>query len=851
MSLTQDELAGLRDLLDVGDVEAVADELLRIFGIHWAEVSEWSAAALLNERKEEFRRELAFALLRRGSLNNTMVRILQQVLARVPIPLTGQAVEILRRDAGQPVSTRCPIVGTVARQVSLPAPREVLELLVRHIVQDGAYWPAERLTLFAEGWLETGEVLPDEVLTVMRHAVGRGYGRGRLAELITLPGYSPLNPGEAWADRANADLQGLGDDWRELVWFASSASSAKPSAKWEKQGRDLTARLGGEPVRRAITDWLGLVGRPRTQPLDVGRHGPDPNQMFDAYNTVVLRGLIWLVSFLPEHADTVRALGAVTETALRKVPGTGPRSPKIANTAVYALSRTEGEEALAQLARLASRVTFKGTLKEIDRALDARATALGLSRDEVEELAVPAYGLTRVGGRTEEFGEATAELAVTGTRAVLTWCNAAGKTVKSPPAAVRRDHAEKLAELKGSVKELDKMLSAQSERLDRLFLAQRSWSHAAWRERYLDHPLVGTFARRLIWLVGEVPVCYADGELRDVHGGVLTPAGGETVRLWHPIGRDVAEVLAWRDRLESLEIVQPFKQAHREVYLLTAAEENTGVYSNRYAAHVLRQHQFHALAAVRGWRNRLRLMVDDFCPPALRELPRWGLRAEFWVEGIGDDYGNDTTPSGAYHRIVTDQVRFYPLDAPGNAAHAYGGSYEQWVPVGADPEGPLPLERIPPLVFSEVMRDVDLFVGVASVGNDPTWQDGGPGGRFREYWASYGFGELSGSAQTRQDLLSRLLPRLAIGDRCTLEGRFLHVKGELRTYKIHLGSGNILMEPDDRYLCIVPEQTAAPVGGVFLPFEGDRMLAVILSKTMLLAKDTEITDPTIVRQIRY
>ena len=31
----------------------------------------------------------------------------------------------------------------------------------------------------------------------------------------------------------------------------------------------------------------------------------------------------------------------------------------------------------------------------------------------------------------------------------------------------------------------------------------------------------------------------------------------------------------------------------------------------------------------------------------------------------------------------------------------------------------VPLEEVPPLVLSEVMRDADLFVGVASVGNDP------------------------------------------------------------------------------------------------------------------------------------
>ncbi|WP_350284043.1 hypothetical protein [Streptomyces graminofaciens] len=34
-----------------------------------------------------------------------------------------------------------------------------------------------------------------------------------------------------------------------------------------------------------------------------------------------------------------------------------------------------------------------------------------------------------------------------------------------------------------------------------------------------------------------------------------------------------------------------------------------------------------------------------------------------------------------------------------------------------------------------------------------------------------------------------------------------------------------------------------------LPYKDDRMLAVILSKAMLLAKNTEITDPTILGQL--
>jgi hypothetical protein len=188
-----------------------------------------------------------------------------------------------------------------------------------------------------------------------------------------------------------------------------------------------------------------------------------------------------------------------------------------------------------------------------------------------------------------------------------------------------------------------------------------------------------------------------------------------------------------------------------------------------------------------------------------------------------------------------------------NVAHAGGGGYES-LAVGPGTRGvnePLPLDQIPALVFSEIMRDVDLFVGVASVGNDPTWQDGGPGGRFRDYWNQYAFGELGETARTRRATLERLIPRLKIAGQCTLTERFLVVRGKLRTYKIHLGSGNVLMEPNDQYLCIVPARDPVPVGAdrLFLPFEGDVTLSIVLSKAFLLAADESIKDPTIVRQI--
>jgi hypothetical protein len=164
----------------------------------------------------------------------------------------------------------------------------------------------------------------------------------------------------------------------------------------------------------------------------------------------------------------------------------------------------------------------------------------------------------------------------------------------------------------------------------------------------------------------------------------------------------------------------------------------------------------------------------------------------------------------------------------------------------------VPLPEVPPLVFSEVMRDVDLFVGVASVGNDPNWRDNGGQHAYHTYWESYSFGELGEVAKNRKLALERLVPRLKIGKVSELKDRFLVVRGKLRTYKIHLGSGNILMEPNDQYLCIVPDRSAkSPTStDVFLPFEGDAVLSIILSKALLLMDDDKITDDTIVRQIK-
>jgi hypothetical protein len=691
-----------------------------------------------------------------------------------------------------------------------------------------------------------------------------------------------IEPGEAWSDVAIHDVQSCVGErrtaWMALLEHCRNANGSSPNAKWTKGAKQLLEVIGEAEFAARLIEWFPLVDRPRTveyvRPHEYARDMT--NGILDAHMDI-LRGLCWLAPSA-NHPDLPRALGRLVISAYRKLPGLGPRAVRVGNGAVYALGACTGSNAgaaLGQLSMLRVKVKFGGGQKAIEKALNAAAERAGLPRNEIDELGVPSYGLSDVGVREEDFGTHVARLTVTTGEPpeLLFFKRGADGTLgakgsKSVPAAVKESHAEDLKEFKAAAKDIAAMLPAQRERIDGLFLDDRTWAFGVWRERYLDHPLVGVVARRLIWRVRDGAdaawrsLAWLDGHgLVDVDGNPGSSIGSAAqVRLWHPIEVDVEEVLAWRRFYESRSVRQPFKQAHREVYVLTDAERRTANYSNRYAAHILKQHQFNTLCALRGWKNRLRLMVDDEYPAPSRTLGAWGIRAEFWIEGVGDDYGTDTNESGAFLYLATDQVRFYRAEAPAATAHAGGGPYEQRVLTDGDtpmrgeignPEYVAqPLETIPPLVFSEIMRDVDLFVGVCSIGNNAQWQDGGPENRFREYWWNYGFADLSASGEGRRDLLERLIPRLKIASKCSFEERFLVVKGQIRTYKIHLGSGNILMKPNDQYLCIVPDSRTSPGGNVHLPFEGDRMLSIILSKAFMLAEDEKITDESITRQIR-
>ncbi|MFD0735350.1 DUF4132 domain-containing protein [Planotetraspora mira] len=611
---------------------------------------------------------------------------------------------------------------------------------------------------------------------------------------------SALVPCDEWAMTLRDHL---GDappaDLVRLIEHLCELNGPRPTKTWRARCLELLQAAGAEDLVRTALDAFARVTEWNTDWGTARLIVSDPN-------ADVARGFVWAAALL--RAENV--VPALTDLALRT---SGARRDvredlKLAGAAINALGDCQDPAAIEALWRLQRSIRHRALRKQIDTALNAAAGRQGITPGQLLERSVPDHGLGPEGMLTHTIGDWTAVLTVEDAMTVrLSFRSPDGTTVRTAPAVLKE--TDDLKALKAVAKEIRQTLSAERARLEGLFTTDRVWPHEEWARYYRDHPITGAVARGLIWEAG------GKGFLPD------EAAPGSPVQLWHPARATLEEVTAWRETVTERRLRQPFKQAFREVYLLTPAEEQTRVYSNRFAAHIVDHPRLYALLKERGWQtNWLGPFDGGYDADAKKELAEGAWRVRFCYETADVDAGHEVTLA------ATDQVRFDRRE---------GRAFRQ-----------VDLAEVPPLVFSEAMRDVDLFVAVTSIAADPEWVDRGED-RYRDYWREISFGDLPPSAEVRRDALARLLPRTAVADRCSLTDRFLVVRGDLRTYKIHLGSANILMDPGDVYLCIVSARKRDT--RLFLPFEEDGRLSLILSKAFLLANDKKITDETILRQI--
>lgn len=366
------------------------------------------------------------------------------------------------------------------------------------------------------------------------------------------------------------------------------------------------------------------------------------------------------------------------------------------------------------------------------------------------------------------------------------------KVLKSIPAKLGKQ--KEIKALKARATSLRRQASRIRLSLEQAMCRGDVFSGAELQE-LMAHPLLGAYLRRLV-LMGEVGMGYPEAEglaLRGLGGAMVAVGSGDQLRIAHPF--DLLETGLWhhwqQDCFE-FEVVQPFKQLFRELYVLTAAEKKKKIESERYAGHQVNPSQALALLGARGWVAR----PEEGVFRTFHELNLIAtLSFEEYFFSPGEVEGL-TISSASFHNRET-----------GN---------------------PVPLESLPAAVFSEVMRDLDLVVSKAHRGGvDP------------EATAS--------TVEMRASLLKETFRLLKI-DHFEQKGDHIVIRGERASYSLHLGSGIIHTMPGGM-LFIVPVH-AQHRGRLFIPFaDDDPKTAEIISKALMLARDKEIKDPQILEQL--
>jgi hypothetical protein len=492
------------------------------------------------------------------------------------------------------------------------------------------------------------------------------------------------------------------------------------------------------------------------------------------------------------------------------------------------------------LTRLRARIKYSTARRLIEKSLHLAAERNGLTVGELEDLSVPRYPLDLQGIAETKIGDCVAAIRLCEDGRIVTiWNNAAGKLLKSVPAHIRKAFPKKVRLITSLAKEIEQSYYSQRARVESAFLSPRDIPLAHWQRYFVDHPLLGFLGRKLIWVFSDAQGweragIWTENGVRDSGGKMVNLARAKRVRLWHPLSYSASEVQRWRARVFTSGIRQPFRQAFREFYQVTEEERQSRLYSNRFAGALLRQHQFAGLCRARGWSYELMGSGFDGANVPSKNLDHWNMQAEFYVDLPPDRpmalrRASIAEQSGAGINIFigSDQVRFY------RERHE------------------IPIDEVPAIVYSEIMRDVDLFTTVCAVGDDETWSDQGDRGTgvFSHRLNSRDFSVVT---TLRSEMLSRVLPHTTIAARCELTKGTLEIRGQLGTYRIQLAWGGALFETDTvtRWLKI-PQKLldAVPLDLAAVPIDLDPRTEMILRKAHILADDWKIDSPELVRQL--
>ncbi|WP_338943299.1 DUF4132 domain-containing protein [Fusobacterium polymorphum] len=366
----------------------------------------------------------------------------------------------------------------------------------------------------------------------------------------------------------------------------------------------------------------------------------------------------------------------------------------------------------------------------------------------------------------------------------------AGKELKSLPTKLKKD---KYIE---AIKEVHKNLKEQYRRSRKMLeeaMEDGIEFYGYEIENLMTNPVIAPILKSLIFKMGNDLGYYVDKKLKSAKKKSVAVKDDSLLKIAHCF--DLFESGEWATYQKDIfdrELRQPFKQVFRELYVKTVDEKGRDK-SLRYAGHQVQPAKTVALLKTRRW------IIDG-------------------QEGLEKVYYKKNIIAKVF--ALADWFSPADIEAP---------TLEEVQFFDRKTFKPILIDDVPDLIFTEVMRDLDLVVSVAHIGDvDP---------------------EASHSTIEMRKAIVEFNCKLFKLKNVTFTENHALIKGERAEYSIHLGSG-LVHQKAGGAINVLPVHSQHR-GRVFLPFiDDDPKTAEIMAKVLLFAQDDKIKDVFILEQIK-
>ncbi len=349
------------------------------------------------------------------------------------------------------------------------------------------------------------------------------------------------------------------------------------------------------------------------------------------------------------------------------------------------------DSALLALIGLSQKQVLPSVFEAAQEVLRAAAKDRLLSVDQLGDRIAPDCGLDERGGRVFDYGPRRFSLYFTDHFEPRVQ-NEQGLPLDDLPQPDAGDDPVKAREARAAwalaADQLTGLTRVQTARLEQCMVLSRRWSMKGWRQYLFGHPLMVNYTRRLVWGVfhGEkLRLSFRtaeDGTFVDVDDEEVPLPDRGRVGIIHPLHLSEDHRRRWTESMLDYELVPPFPQLERRVYLPTA-EELEGHEVTRYADTVFAPKAIHDELIKLVWLREPGWQRSYFS----KEFPQHELTAYIHIDpgmvGGGSGYADD-------QKVPLVDWRASGKDHQGDKNR----------------KGQVRIDRVDPVTFSETLYDV-------------------------------------------------------------------------------------------------------------------------------------------------